>query len=76
MKELKPSRLASCYQTIGLYHATLMSELEVHEGVNNNLTIEHYLTPNIREQIAAMDTTKAHYVGKMNLLNQIFRDVL
>lgn len=49
LKELKPSRLASCYQTIGLYHATLMSELEVHEGVNNSLTIEHYLSPHIRD---------------------------
>ena len=57
-------------------HATLMSETEVAESPTSDQEIEAYLTPDIRDQISAMDTPKAHCVGKMNLLNSIFKEVL
>ena len=76
IKDLRPSKLSSCYQQIGLIHTQLMTEVEVTQNPTSMRDLESYLEPVLREQLKLGDPRKSDYVSKMNTLNNVFKEVL
>lgn len=74
LKELKPSKLSVCYQTVSVMHQSLMREVHVDGSPTSVLELESYLPSDCKQQIA--QNVKGQYVRMMNILNRTTKDVL